>query len=232
MFVAGICLVFATSKPSLYSSVEESQPRLVAPENMNLFSLGYSQILADSFWIRIIQDFDFCENRPKGVYDPRKFKCEKGWVFQMISSVIELDPLFRQAHLYGALMLTVIVNDIEGASAIFDKATARFPTDWEILYAASYQAMVEEKNLPKASRLLNEAGQHGAPVWTRSLAARLQQKAGQLELAKAILESAVNNATDEHSAELFRQRLSEVDKEIAKQKAADATAGAPEKITK
>ena len=198
-----------------------SRPTLVAPKNLRFLTLGYNQVIGDLLWLRTIQDFDFCETKPPGVSDPREFKCKKGWVFQMIDGVTEVDPRFRAPHLSGALMLSVVVNDIEGASRIFDKATVRFPNDWQILMNGAYHSMQEEHDLVKASRRLHEAALNGAPKWTYSLVARLQQRTGQLEFAKATLEAASASTDDQRHRELFERRLKEVVAEIAKQQAKD-----------
>lgn len=213
----GVLLLVLTSMNLKSGTSDERHPSLLAPKNMKMFALGYNEIVADSLWLRTIQDFDYCERRPEGSVDPNAFRCDRGWVFHMIDAITELAPNFRQPYISGALMLSILVNDIHGASEIFDKAVRQFPSDGQILYNAAYQAMVEEHDDAKASRLLIESGKNGAPPWVFALAAKLQQKAGQLEFAKSILSEALELNPTGPGAERIQQRLDEVNAELAKQ---------------
>lgn len=215
----GICVMAYGSSKVVSQTVSKNSPLLLPPTQLKFFTLGYNDLVADSLWLRTIQDFDFCENRPPGQNDPNKFRCENGWVFHMIDTITEIAPDFRQPYYSGALLLSIIVNDQPGASTIFDKGVARFPSDWSMLYSASYQAMNEEKNYAKASKLLAEAGKLGAPLWVLSLSARLREKTGELELARSIMQRAIDSGPDAQQAEYFKKRLAEIDKKLADAKA-------------
>lgn len=212
----GISLVVLSIVLSTASGTPSGQPQLVPPRSLKYFSLGYREILGDALWLRTIQDFDYCENRKANESNTAAI-CKQGWVFKMIDSVTEMVPQFRQPYLSGALMLSVAVNDASGASKIFDKAVKAFPNDGQLLYYAAYQALVEEHDDKKATMLLVQAGKHGAPPWVFALAARLQQKSGQLELARSILTEAAALNPNGPGAERIQQRLDEVEKELAKQ---------------
>ena len=217
VFVVGIATIATVEfldKPGVEA---EAKPTLYPPKTLQYFTFGYNEIVADALWLRTIQDFDYCETRPVGVYNPKFFKCTNGWVYQMIDTVTELAPRFRIPYISGGLLLNVVVNDIPGASKIFDKAVLQFPTDWSILYNAAFQALSEEKNEAKAAALLRSAGLYGAPAWTISLAARLHQKAGQLEFARSVLAQAISTETEDYRIQFLKKRLDEVDAEIANQ---------------
>ena len=87
----------------------------------------------------------------------------------------------------GALALTVIINDYDGASRLFDKAVKQFPSDWPILSRAAYHAMIEEKNNLKAAELLRKAALAGGPEWYNSLAAKLLIQGDHPELAEQLI---------------------------------------------
>ncbi|RYZ79021.1 MAG: hypothetical protein EOP06_27955, partial [Proteobacteria bacterium] len=118
--------------------IEPSAQLLVPPSQMKFFTFGYQEVVADSIWLRVIQDFDTCgkminENVTPIEKDPvrnnvvqRVGKCERSWAFQMIDSVTELAPKFRMAYATGAVVLSVAVDDVEGAARIFDKAVLNF----------------------------------------------------------------------------------------------------------
>lgn len=214
--ISGIALIALSSGTAIRST--ETKPTLIPPEHLNFFVLGYQEPVADLLWIRAIQDFDFCESKPAPNSTPDQYRCEKGWVFHMIQAITELAPRFKIAHLTGATMLSVLVNDIDGASIVFDKSVLRFPDDGQLAFRAAYHALIEEKNVEKASRLLIVAGKNGLPPWTFALAGRLQAKAGQLELAKKTLEDALSTNPNGAGVERIQQRLDDVNAELEKQK--------------
>ena len=156
---------------------------LVAPPSSLVhFTCGYREIMADLFWIRSIQDFDYCEKSLS------KNLCKgNGWLYQTLDLTTELSPQFRMVYSAGAMALTIVISDIEGASKLFDKATTRFPTDWIILYKAAYHALYEEKNQGKAAKLMEQAARNGAPDWVYMLSTRLYTEAGQRELGERLL---------------------------------------------
>lgn len=198
------------------------------PQDLKLMSFGYNETIADSLWLRTVQDFDLCEARDikDGKRVPHakpgevreRIICKRGWVYQMIDTITELAPRFKAAHVYGATMLSVVVDDIEGANLIFEKAIKRFPTDWTIPYAAAYHAIYETKDEKKAADYLRLAGEEGAPAWVYALAAKIYTKEGQAVLAKSILEDALAKSPDPESAERIEQRLKEVEQSLQEAK--------------
>lgn len=161
------------------------------PLDIQYLSSGFRTQMSDSFWIRAVQDIDFCDQ-------PVNSKECKGesWLFHVVNLTTELDHHFVEAYYYGALALTVIVSDIQGASIIFDKAVQEFPDNWHILYTAAYQAAIEEKNSKKAADLYLRAAEHGAPGWTRLLAGRLLADSGEQPKAKEILKKMIEQEQD------------------------------------
>ena len=140
---------------------------LAPPKEIVRFAFGYNEPMADIFWIRAIQDFDYCDQKID------KTNCRgNSWLYKIIDVTTELSPQFRVPHSMGAIALSVIISDIPGASKIFDKATVRFPKDWTILGRAAYHAMYEEDDRSKAARLLKQAAENGGPYWYYALAGR------------------------------------------------------------
>jgi len=186
-FIGILCLVGALSFSILSfrtSSSDLGGYRFIPPKDIDHLVQGNRSVAADSIWIGLIQDFSYCER------EVAKQRCAaQGWAFQMAMAVSHLDPSFRDLHFIAPLMLTIVVNDIEGASALFDRAVELFPTDWNILYSASYQALIEEKNQLKAGNLMLRAAKNGAPRWLYEAAHKALLKGGNRQDAEEILES-------------------------------------------
>lgn len=176
---------------------------IAPPPHIEFFSFGFQPQLADSLWVRAIQDFDYCEE-PLG-----KQLCKgKSWLYQMLDTITNLDPNYKMAYSRGALALTVVISDIEGASLFYDKAVKQYPYDWPLLYQAAYHALYEEKNKEKAANLMMRAGQNGAEPWVFSLATRLYTDAGKRELGLRVYNSIKDwDNIDEQIKKRMREKL-------------------------
>lgn len=179
---------------------------IVPPIELKFLNGGFSSQLADGYWLRAIQDMDYCDQ------PVNKVECVgKSWLFNMINLTIELDRKFKEAYYYGALALTVIISDYAGASVIFDKSVEEFSKDWALLYAAGYHALFEEKNKLKASKLYLSAVDNGAPEWVRLMAGRLASEAGDKKAAKEILQRLIEMESDPRWIDKLKKKIAQID---------------------
>lgn len=212
------------------------------PPQMERFLFGFNQAVADSLWLRLVQDFDFCEQiGPEGLdaYQRsalkrqmikgtdgseatnarfnaefrKRYGCKKGWVYRMLDTITNVDPRYEIAFSAGGVMLSVLLDDVEGASAFFRKGE-HLSKDWAFFYRAAYHFVEEDPDIPLAVRYLIRARELGGPEWLPSYAAKLYSREGQLELALGVLENAL--ATDPSLAEkdFFKIRLQEVRRKL------------------
>jgi hypothetical protein len=185
-----------------FSSQVEKKDLIPPPPNLENFTAGFSIQLADVMWIRSIQDLDFCEN------EIAKQRCKgNSWLYQMLNTVTQLDPNYRIPYALGAIALSVVISDIEGASALFDKGVIHFPKDWKILYRAGYHALLEEKNNLKAAERFDKAADYGAPKWLKGLAGRLYNKEGREEDVGRLIEELSSSEENKWIAERMKQRI-------------------------
>jgi tetratricopeptide (TPR) repeat protein len=223
----GLALIVAIPSLMPQSASKNRELNLLAPpEHIEHFTFGYYESAADSLWLRMIQDIDYCDslkgsvaifvnnsdNKPNREYEP--CKTTKGWVYQMVDAITRLTPKFRAPYIHGATMLSVVLEDKEGARLIFERAIENYPNDWPILYRASYHQLEELQNPTKAAELLTRAGQSGAPAWVYSLAARLYTAEGQAVLAKSMLETVLKEDPESRFAPRLRARLEQLDEII------------------
>ena len=182
---------------------------MAPPDLITHLAVGLRVQMSDSFWLRAIQDFDYCDS----VINEKECS-DKSWLYKIIKAVVELDPRFFEAHYYGALALTIIISDYEGASAIFDTAVTNFPKSWMLLYAAGYHALVEEKNKIKAAKLYLEAGNLGAPSWVPMMAGKLAAEGGDIDYAEKILQGMIELNQQPEYAERLKKKLEQKKKDI------------------
>lgn len=184
----------------------------VVDANIKYFSLGFNNALADSFWIRLIQDIDYCKgyNVTEVKWDELKTekpKCSDGWVSKMFDLITELSPDFYLVYRVGITAIPIIVGDVEGAEKFVNKATKKYPNDWTIAYRSAYFFIFEKKDPLRAAELLKVAGQNGAPEWVMSLSARLYDEAGQTLLGISVLEDTIKTTKEGSLRDEFQKRL-------------------------
>jgi len=175
------------------------------PPGIEHFVFGHSDVAADLFWIRAIQDFDYCD-QPES-----KNQCAgKSWLYRMLDAVTNLSPKFRMPYATGAVALSVLVSDVEGAARIFDKGVLNFPKDWPILYRAAYHYLYEVKDKKKAAELFIRAGRNGAPPWVYSLAGGLYNDSNERAAAEAILQEMIKTEMDPKIIKRLRDKLEKI----------------------
>lgn len=176
------------------------------PPHLERFAFGYQEVIADTLWIRALQDFDYCDTKIA-----ENVCRNNSWLFLMLDSITNLSPNFRIAYAAGALALTVIITDIDGATKIFDKGVQAFPNDWPLLYRAAYHYLYEVHDKKRAAELLIAAGKNGAPAWVFSLAGRLYSDAGKVDLARALLEQMIRENQDPVLIERVRSKIESIE---------------------
>ncbi len=185
------------------------------PPGIQQFTFGYDEVIADSLWLRVIQDFDVCENAPDGVaHSPNRKStepmCREGWVYKMVDAITELAPRWRLPHARGAMLLSIVVDDRAGATRIFEKGVDRFPTDFHLNYTAAYHYIWEEKQPEKAAPLLIRAAKSGGPAWLYALAGKLYSEEGRIDLAIEVMEQGLKERKNDRSSNRIENRLEEL----------------------
>lgn len=179
------------------------QRNLISPPlALKHLHFGYNEVIADSLWLRALQDFDYCETKIS------KNICKgNGWLYHMLDTMLALSPHFRVPAVTGGVALSVLISDIEGASKFFDTAVKFFPNDWQILYYAAYHAIYEEKNKEKAAGYLIRAARNGGKEWFYNLAVRLYTEAGQRELGLSVYQNLKDSNFDSSLLRRMEEKL-------------------------
>jgi hypothetical protein len=175
------------------------------PPYLKYYSFGFNESLADSLWLRYIQDLQKC--RLFGHIGEKKTTCDRGWSFQMLDEITDLAPKFRMPYSVGPLSLSVLVDDYDGAGILFEKAIKAFPNDWQILYKAAYYYIYDKKDPMRAAHLLLQAQKNGGPEWLALLASKLYDRSGQLVLGITTLKSYLEQIRDPAIRKRVEHRL-------------------------
>lgn len=197
------------SKPSTPDKLSYIPPSL----EIKYLSMGFKEQVSDAFWLRVVQDTHYCESHKENGY------CVgKSWFYQVVNLVTELSDDFAEAYYYGGLALSIMIQDSEGASAIFDKAVKKYPNEWPMLYLAAYHALFEEKNKSKAAKLYLRAADHGAPDWVRLSAGKLAADGGDEQISLLVLEQLIAQQKDPEWIAQLQKKLEEKKRDLKKSK--------------
>jgi len=204
----GFFSFFLVLYSQIYASkglLEKSRDLLAPPSGIEHFTFGHRDVAADFFWVRAIQDFDYCDQ-----HIAKNLCIGKGWLFRMLNTITDLSPNFRMPYATGAVALSVMVSDIEGAAQIFDKGVTNFPNDWPILYRAAYHYLYEVKDKKKAADLFIRAGRNGAPQWVFSLAGGLYNDSNERVAAEAVLSEMIKTEIDPAIIKRLEEKLKNI----------------------
>jgi hypothetical protein len=193
------------------------------PAEVIHFTLGYQDVLADSFWLRFLQDSDTCEQSLAPVGASRVgfghvANCNQGWGYHILDVIFEAAPRWRHPAVVGPMLLSVVIDDIDGASLSFKKAVRNFPNDWTILFRAGYHFLNETNEHELAAKYFNESGKYGAPAWVHSLAAKIYSENGRLTIARVVLVDALKRVPEGINRNKILERLKEIEEKISKLK--------------
>lgn len=235
-----ILVIFGTAVffQAQISPIKPKKEFLRPPEKIKYFTFGYNDMMASVLWLRLVQNFDYCEGgkfteadyvtptkptgkeRLTGILE-RKLgpsKCHLGWVYSMLEVISEIQPRFQLVYDTGATFLSVAVDDREGARRIFEKGILVYPNDWQLLFRAAYHYVWEIQNPGRAAELYLRAGNNGAPQWVVSFAGALYTRVGQAHIAKIILEDAIKKNPDGRFSPRIKERLDEVNQILKENK--------------
>jgi hypothetical protein len=227
LYIIAIYLIVAANR----HDPQDSQVLHVYPvPETKYLTLGHTNTVADSFWLKFIQNDDYCENSHiekasnEGTsldtilsFKMKESRCNRGWTFQILDFLTDLAPQFREAYLIGGTALIIGVDDREGSRIIFEKGLKHFPNDWVMNYRASYVYLFELQQPARAAELLMAAYKNGGPQFLAVLAARLYTKEGKAIIGKAILETFIKEHPDSEVVAHARTRLKEIEADLPNQ---------------
>ncbi len=170
--------------------------------NLEYFTFGYRELVADILWLRAIQDLDQCERK----LGPDE-ECTRSWVYRMTDKVTDLSPKFRIIYATVPLLLAIGIKDTVGAIELLDKGLKYYPNDWPILYRGGYLYLFEKGDRIKAAEYFIRAQKNGAPPWLASFATRLYTEAGRWAMAEQLIKEYESTGLSEALLNRMRNQL-------------------------
>lgn len=139
-------------------------------------SLGYSDLLADLYWMRAVQYYGKQKNAGMGYSD----------LAPLLETAGELDHRFSIVYRYGAVFLSEPVpigaGHPEMGVALLGKGADRNPTNWQLRQEEGLFTFFYQNDATRGSEILLRASRiPGAPDWLAALAAQVLSKGGEFE---------------------------------------------------
>lgn len=115
------------------------------------FNLGLKRLLSSTLWVSTIIESDIEHYKQKDL---------NSWMYLRFNIISELEPDFYENYAFGGVYLSIIKDDIPGASKIFNKGLLKYPADYTLLRDASYHFYFEAKDYKRAYEITKSLKQH------------------------------------------------------------------------
>jgi len=183
-----------------------------SPAVVKRMSLGYSGLLADVYWTRVVQYFG----------SKHKAKATQYLILEpLLDMTTTLDPKLLPAYQFGSVFLAQKPPEGAGspqaAARLVEKGIQENPLAWRLYYDLGYIYWLELKDPAKAADAFERGSKiAGAQPWMKVMAAALAGHAGETETAIYMWKN-ILNSTDDASLRantINRLRCLRVDSEV------------------
>jgi tetratricopeptide (TPR) repeat protein len=184
VILAGVFLIGSYSigkhyeRPFIFISKQEKSINL-NNDFLNRFNLGLKSLISSSLWIATIVESD---------HEHYKNKDLNSWMFLRFNTIRTIDPKFYENYVFGGPYLSIIKDDLEGASIIYDKGLEQYPDDFALLRDSGFHYYFEVGDHKKALKSYQKLARdpRTTPVMMTTLA-RINTGEGRLEDAYFLL---------------------------------------------
>jgi hypothetical protein len=163
-----------------------------SPKAIKALSLGYTGLMADLYWTRVVQYFG-----GKHYQRAEQYKL----LAPLLDITTTLDPHLLVAYEFGSIFLAQQppegAGDPAAAAALVQKGIRENPEAWRLWYHLGYIYFDELHDSKAASEAFLEGSQvPGALPWMKVMAAALAQHAGEAETARYLWTQIYNSTAD------------------------------------
>jgi len=220
VWAAGSAAGYGSYSPSYPPPSEIRVPAQGAAGDLFSLALGARRLFSDVWFVRLMQYYgtreagheeeEECSEHPGEMHHHHGLNGEGVYseFFARARHVLELDPRFAAAGLYGAGSLAFNLSRPEEAQQLLDFAIQHSPREWKypmLLAAIGYSKAKEPMKVADAIRpFLSEPD---CPVMLKQLSAFLNKKAGNYAAAAAIYADIAATSRDEFYVRNARREL-------------------------
>ena len=178
-------------------------------EALTRMSLSYSAVLADVYWIRVLQYYGGTRLSKGGTKD-------YSLLYPLLDITTTLDPYFNVAYRFGAIFLAEAYPGGAGrpdlAVALLQKGVRHQPDKWQYLQDIGFVHYWWRHDYKEAAAWFEKGAQvPGAPWWLRSMAAVTMTKGGDRRTSRVLWEAQLAGAENEWLRNEATRRLRQLD---------------------
>ncbi len=153
-------------------------------------SAGNKRLITDLLWVQTLLESDMEHYTGKDL---------NSWMFIRFNTISELDPYFYQNYLWGGQYLSIVKDDLIGASTLMEKGIKYFPEDYRLNFNLGFTYYFELNEYEKGLILLDKIKTHPkAPAFIPSLVIKLKVETGfDIDSALAVIYDLMTNSKDE-----------------------------------
>jgi tetratricopeptide (TPR) repeat protein len=183
-----------------------------SPQAAKKLSLGYSGLLADVYWTRVVQYFG-----GKHKAGTEEYKA----LAPLLNITVTLDPHLLVAYQFGSIFLAQQppdgAGDVEAALALIKRGIRANPDYWRLYYSLGYLEYDEKHDFKAAAEAFEEgAKKTGAHQWMKTMAARMHAEAGDMSTARYLWSRIYEETEDQNVRQNAFMRLGslKIDEEV------------------
>jgi len=184
------------------------EPLLPRQEVLRLVGRGHLQLVADYFWLQLIQATGVAR-------DASEYRD----IYPYAELVTDLDPHFASVYSFAAGVLPTNLGretwvNTQESTRLLRKGLALYPDDLEMNVLLAYNLSAFHKEFREAAQVLEHASKlPGAPSYLAPLSTRLYAQSGAVDAGLALARSLAESAEDPETRELFMQRVRDLEME-------------------
>lgn len=201
--VALVGLLFSTVNVRKYVYRPYLHESLYLPSGkfINKLSLGYKQVVADMVWFSAIQYYG----------DYRKGNHSLAYFEGLIDIVVNLDPHFVFAYIFGAWVISEDMGNFRKGMDVLKRGMAENPSSWRLPFEIGFLHFANRVDYKVAGRYLDLAARvPNAPENVRRFAAFAYSKAGDEEAALRLWEAYKEYTDNPYLKELADKYIQEL----------------------
>ena len=184
---------------------------LPSPTQARLLSLGYTNLVADFYWVKALQYFT----------DPYQSINRYKNLGDYLDVVLGIDPDYEYAYKFAGLSIPYDTGRFQyvntrRSTTFLERGVERFPNNWELHFFLGYNYLNFHNEPVKAGEQFAAAADlPGSPKYLKAFAARVLAVGGELDRAIEFASSAAQAAQDPEIKEMMEKRL--IDLQIEKE---------------
>lgn len=195
-----VCLVVTTkrvdayrNRPYLYTNIYLPSGKLVEQA-----SLGYRELAADWIWFQAVQYY--------GGYALQQH--DLAYFNGLIDIVTDLDPHFQFPYIFGAVVMSQDMGDLERGVEVLKKGMRANPTDWKYPFEIGFLYYVVAQDATRAARYFELAARlPGSGDVPARFAAFVHSKAGHGETSMRMWEEIARDSDQPAMRELAKRYI-------------------------